>query len=293
MEASPFSAILGEFLARVPGAIAAALVDSGGETVDYAGKHDIFELKVFAAHFRILLGEASALTAGAEVTRLMVRGRKRAVLALRAPDGYAVVVVLRRRAGFAPQETSVRVLMEALAAEAGWASVEPSGWAEGSVRRGGRGRPVVGLHLERESPHQLEFAHPARGVERKDFLLAGVAQHHQDGFRLAGIDHPGTCRRSLDGALELGVELGCRGKRQGDGRKRQLVGRQVGAAAQLEAAGAQEPDQQQDKGQFGEAHHGLPGRQSCLYDDIDQAAGNDDDLLRRFAFHELLRGFRR
>ena len=175
MEASPFSAILAEFLARVPGAIAAALVDSGGETVDYAGKHDIFELKVFAAHFRILLGEASALTAGAEVTRLMVRGRKRAVLALRAPDGYAVVVVLRRRAGFAPQETSVRVLMEALAAEAGWSTVEPSGWAEVSVRRDGRGRPLELLDVD------------AAGAERA-IALEVLGTFGARGFRVRASD---------------------------------------------------------------------------------------------------------
>lgn len=79
-----------------------ALVDSGGETVDYAGKYDLFELKVMAAHFRIPArhgrrargrGRPAAQPGGARAHALD--------LALLAPDGYAVVVVLGRRAGFA------------------------------------------------------------------------------------------------------------------------------------------------------------------------------------------------
>ena len=168
MEASPFSAILGAFVARVPGAIAAALVDSGGETVDYAGKYDTFELKVVAAHFRILLGEATALAVGAEVRSLVVRCRKRTLLALLAPDGYAVVVVLRRRAGFAPQDASVRVLMEALAAEAGWTIPAPSRWGEVTVRRDDRGRPLELLAVdaegdERATPLEVIGTFGARG----------------------------------------------------------------------------------------------------------------------------------
>lgn len=174
MEASPFSAILSEYIARVPGAMAAALVDSGGETVDYAGKYDIFELKVVAAHFRILLGEASPLGAGSPITQLIVRGKKRAVVALLAPDGYAVVVVLRRRAGFAPQELTVRVMMEALAREAGW-GMPPSRWSPVTVRRDGRGRP---LELLDQDP---------QGAERV-IALEVLGTFGKRGFRVRAAD---------------------------------------------------------------------------------------------------------
>jgi len=142
MEESPFAAILGEFLSRLPGAIAAALVDGEGETVDYVGKHDVFELKVVAAHFRILLGEAAALTSSAKPTSLIVRGAKRTVLGLMAKEGYAVVVVLRRRAGFGRREIATHLMMKALAAEAGW-TMEPSPpWGAIEVHTDRRGRPL-------------------------------------------------------------------------------------------------------------------------------------------------------
>jgi len=143
MEASPFSAILGEFLARLPGAMAAALVDAGGETVDYAGKYDLFELKVMAAHFRILLGEAGVLAGIATAPEtLLVRGENRSVLALLAPEGYAVVVILRKRAGFPRREIATSLLMKALAREALWTLAPSTDWAAVEVRWDRRRRPV-------------------------------------------------------------------------------------------------------------------------------------------------------
>lgn len=143
MEASPFAAILGEFLARVPGGIAAALVDAEGETVDYAGKYDLFELKVMAAHFRILLGTAGTLVDTATTPQtLLVRGEKRSVLTLLAPEGYAVVVILRRRAGFSRREIATSLLMQSLAREATWTMGPAAPWAPVDVRTDRRGRPV-------------------------------------------------------------------------------------------------------------------------------------------------------
>ncbi len=144
MEASPFSAILADFLARVPGALAAALVDAGGETVDYAGKYDLFELKVMAAHFRILLGTAGALVGDPDSPprTLLVRGEKRTVLAILAPEGYAVVVVLGRRAGFTRREIATGLLMRALSSEAAWTLAPSLAWISVVVRADRRGRPL-------------------------------------------------------------------------------------------------------------------------------------------------------
>ena len=48
-----FAEILRALVARSPGARAAVLVDSEGETVDYAGEADAFELRILAAHMTI------------------------------------------------------------------------------------------------------------------------------------------------------------------------------------------------------------------------------------------------
>lgn len=140
MEASPFAAILGEFVARLPGAIAAAFVDGEGETVDYVGKYDVYELKVVAAHFRILLGEASAIAP--QPSSLLLRGEKRTVLGLMAKEGYAVVVVLKRRAGFSRREIATLLLMKALAEEAGWTMDPSPPWGGVEVHTDARQRPV-------------------------------------------------------------------------------------------------------------------------------------------------------
>lgn len=143
MDESPFAAILGEFVSRLPGAIAAALVDAEGETVDYVGKYDVYELKVMAAHFRILLGTVGVLVAteGAPST-LIVRGESRTVLGLMAKEGYAVVVVFRRRAGFARREIATLLLIKQLAKEADWAIESSPPWGAVEVHTDVRGRPL-------------------------------------------------------------------------------------------------------------------------------------------------------
>lgn len=160
MDESPFSAILGAFVERVPGALAAALVDEGGETVDYAGKYDLFELKVMAAHFRILLGAAGPLLGSSSSPgTMLVRGKKCSVLTLSAPEGYAVVVVMRKGAGFARRDIASSLMMADLSREAGWAPVS-SGvvaprWDSVDVRWDAKGRPVEIL-FEGKAPLSLE-----------------------------------------------------------------------------------------------------------------------------------------
>jgi hypothetical protein len=50
MEATPFTPILDRVIAHVPGAYGAVLVDSEGETVDYAGLVVPYEIRVAAAY---------------------------------------------------------------------------------------------------------------------------------------------------------------------------------------------------------------------------------------------------
>ncbi|MDB4946034.1 MAG: hypothetical protein JWP97_5568 [Labilithrix sp.] len=142
MEMSAFAKILTDLLARVPGAFACALVDSGGETVDYAGKGEVFDVKVAAAHMRILVNELERLGALGTPRALLVRGTKRTLLARILPDGYALVVLLRRRAGFAASTRAFAACERALAVEAGWpASTGGTAWFPVTVEVDPRGRP--------------------------------------------------------------------------------------------------------------------------------------------------------
>jgi hypothetical protein len=117
---SAFAKILASFVSRVPGAHAAALVDSEGETVDYAGDATPFDLRVAAAHWRIVLDEAAAQASMRPMRLLIVRAARKSYVATTLPDGYALVVVLARCAGFSGYERALSVCTLALGQEAGW-----------------------------------------------------------------------------------------------------------------------------------------------------------------------------
>jgi hypothetical protein len=148
MDATPFGAILGELLERVPGAFACALVDIQGETVDYAGVGDPFDVKVAAAHLRILLDQVERLGTLGEPASIVIRGAKRTLAVRRLPDGYALIVLLRRRAGFTASRRAYAACERALAIEAGWSTpVDAPIWHPVHVESDRRGRPVrVGDH---------------------------------------------------------------------------------------------------------------------------------------------------
>ncbi len=142
MEVTAFAKILGDLVARLPGAFASALVDLGGETVDYAGVGDIFDVKVAAAHVRILLNDLETLGTIGVPRSLIIRGEKRTLIGRRLPEGYALVVLLRRRAGFVLSERAFAVCEWALTAEAGWTHSEKRpGWYPAAVQVR-RGRPI-------------------------------------------------------------------------------------------------------------------------------------------------------
>ena len=93
--ASAFSAILMR-LCDATGALAAALVDSEGETVDYAGTLDPYDIRVCAAEWSLVLratGEAGTrhwqLT-----TQIVVRASHRSFAVVKLTEGYAIVLQL-------------------------------------------------------------------------------------------------------------------------------------------------------------------------------------------------------
>ncbi|MCC6215626.1 MAG: hypothetical protein IT376_12245 [Polyangiaceae bacterium] len=118
--ASEFAAVLLR-LCEATGARGAALVDQEGETVDYGGGIDPFEIKVAAAEWRIVLHAvtASPVPSWPEVAQVHVRSARKAWVLVPLAEGYALVVELPRRAF----SISARALGEALrdlAAEAGF-----------------------------------------------------------------------------------------------------------------------------------------------------------------------------
>src|SRR5690606_4631405 len=81
--ASPFSAILMRFC-DATGARAAALVDQEGETVDYAGTVDPFEVKIAAAEWQLVLAtlERSQVADWRDTRLLVVRSARRSFAAM-------------------------------------------------------------------------------------------------------------------------------------------------------------------------------------------------------------------
>lgn len=182
MDASPFAAILSTLVERVPGAFAASLVDKEGESVDYAGLVDPFEVKVAAAHVRIVMQELELFEKLGIPRSLTVRGARRTIVAKALPDGYALVVLLRRRAGFAPSRRAYAVCVRALAAEAGWKLPPEQAWYPVMVRINEKRRPT------------LVNDHPAVVMG----ALAGDGEEH--GFRVRIGDREMTLVREAGGA---------------------------------------------------------------------------------------------
>jgi hypothetical protein len=142
---STFTEILTRLLAATPGAYAVALVDFEGETVDYAGRCDTFELKIAAAHWNIVLGEiAEAATIG-PIHKIVLRAREKSYVVRRIHEGYSVVVLLHRHAAFAVSDRALAEADARLSVEAGWPT-PPTGsrwfYVEVEALRRNRFRPT-------------------------------------------------------------------------------------------------------------------------------------------------------
>jgi hypothetical protein len=134
---SAFSAILGQ-LCDDCGALAAALVDGEGETVDYAGLLSPYEIKVAAAEWRIVLAvvRESRLPGFHTVGSLTVRAKGRTFVMEGMPDGYAIALCLPRRS-FNISRRAVAQATRELAHEAGIVLPEARAqvhWARVKVR---------------------------------------------------------------------------------------------------------------------------------------------------------------
>jgi hypothetical protein len=181
---SPFSAILAR-LCDDSGAVAAALVDAEGETVDYAGLLTPYEVKVAAAEWRIVLSvvQGAKVPGFRFVTELTVRAKGRSFAISALPDGYAIALCLPRRS-FVVSRRALEQARRELAAEAGL--VLPVGrsqvsWVRVTVRtpkaRSPQRRRPDALWLNGEwSPLTIMGRYQARDLARSELgYLARLA----------------------------------------------------------------------------------------------------------------------
>lgn len=116
MAESSFSRTLSDLVRRFPGCYGAVLVDMDGEAVDYAGREEPFELRMAAAHLQIV----SAQVRDAPIRSLLFRAEGGSFLLHRLPDGYALVLLLHRGAGFLGAPRALSVAERLLSTDAGW-----------------------------------------------------------------------------------------------------------------------------------------------------------------------------
>lgn len=119
-DASNFTRILERLIAATPSAMGAALVDAEGETVDYAGLLDPFDLKIAAAHWQIVLGEFRETQHLSEPRQITVRARGRGYVVRQLPEKYALVVVLHPHAAFSASERVLDEIDAQICVEVGW-----------------------------------------------------------------------------------------------------------------------------------------------------------------------------
>ncbi|WP_437758832.1 roadblock/LC7 domain-containing protein [Sorangium sp. So ce1389] len=140
---SSFTAILEDLLCAIPGARAAALVDFEGETIDYAGRLDPFDVKVTAAHWQIVLAEIASSPLGVP-RQITVRAHRRSYIVRQLQPGYALVLVLHPRAAFAASHRALQEADVRLCAEAGWTTSRTTRWycVDVETEASDRGRPA-------------------------------------------------------------------------------------------------------------------------------------------------------
>lgn len=116
---SPFGTIL-LGLCEASGVLGAALVDPEGETVDYAGRLDPFDIRVAAAEWRLVLRfvRESRFPGWPDANELVVRARARSYAIVALSEGYAIVLELSRRC-FKVSTRALAQAMRELEAEAG------------------------------------------------------------------------------------------------------------------------------------------------------------------------------
>jgi hypothetical protein len=172
-------------------AIAAALVDRDGETVDYAGSLSPFEARIMAAEWKLIM-DASCREerprCEVQILELALRASKRSFRAIALSAGYALVIQLPRHCVV----VSDRALTEAvrtISEEAGLA-IPP--------RYSGPGREWIRVDIQTRGNEGQPLALWAAGRWRQ---LEIIGRFREAGLRRASVGY----RVRLDNSVELTI----------------------------------------------------------------------------------------
>ncbi len=159
-DASPFAGLLEDLLDAMPYLRGGAIVDFEGETVDFAGEVDTFELRVAAATMQLMLSELRQNAHFEQLREVRLSTGKQGYVVRVLDDSYSLVLIPRPLATFVLSE---RVLLEVehrILIEAGLAPRAPLDWFRAEVRLDGRRRPTkiraAASLLDLESPPWLD-----------------------------------------------------------------------------------------------------------------------------------------
>jgi len=170
---SGFTAILERLVTATPAAQAAILVDQLGETVDYAGDYDPFDLKVTAAHWQIVMAQI-ALSLFGPVRQITVRSRLRSYVLRQLDDAYVIVLIVHRSAAFGGSERALKEAEARLRTEAGWPDDPgPTRWYSVDVQTD---------PADRHRPARLRIASGWATLEVMGAMMGLPA--HEKGFRV-------------------------------------------------------------------------------------------------------------
>jgi len=165
---SAFATILAALVRRAPGARGAALVDLEGETVDFAGSLAPYDVKLAAAHWRIVLDDASR-TRSSTVSWIAMRASRASYLVHALPEEYALVVVFSRGAGIVGWRRAIAACARSLSDEAGWrpGAIPGTPWFPVDVEADERRRPAS-LRVAGRLKHLEVLGRLAGGLGRRE-----------------------------------------------------------------------------------------------------------------------------
>jgi hypothetical protein len=163
MVASPFSLILEDLLDAVRFVRGAALFDFEGETVDYAGELEPFDMKVAAATFQMVLGELRECKHLSSAYELCVGTPKAGYVLRILDDSYSLLLIVRRPGTFAVSRRVLDEIDARILDEAGLAVRRRPGWFRVEVEsaersdRPRRVRPIAPIGAGPYEPPWLEI----------------------------------------------------------------------------------------------------------------------------------------
>ncbi len=136
--ASPFNLILEELLDAVPFVAGAAIFDFEGETVDYAGEVDPFELKVAAATLQLVLIELRGCATLSTTREISITTSKVGYVIRILDESYGLLLIVRRLGAFALTHRLLDETEARIQAEAGLPIRQQPDWFRVDVEHAGR-----------------------------------------------------------------------------------------------------------------------------------------------------------